>query len=414
MQQRGILSAMTATLKHPERFHETSGGYDRIDRDAGVIRGVRVLGLVSKNGRKYLREAVQKAKNLYEGARVYLDHKFQGDRSTKERWGKLVNVREAEDGGLVADLEYLTKHSQTEAILEAAEKFKDIGLSHDTLGRSRMESGERVIYEIVKVNSVDLVENPATTENLWESQMSSKKKKFLAVMRENRAKVPAADRFLNRLAEMGTAEPAMMKEMGLDDMEVEMEEEEAPLEGDEAVKVALRQAMLAIMDGPDDSQTTMKKIKLLMDAGDKVSGAAEKPAEVASPATPEEGMEESLKVLKAAGLDNLFESLSKSITEKVEKRLSAFDAQVAKLAESETELACKSLLESHGREVTSERLRLLAGVGVGDRDALVESWPKIQQRPGQSRPRYPAGGGDRAPVTSYTEARKSVRALQKK
>lgn len=392
----------TATLLPQERFRETSEKFDRIDREAGRIIGVRILGLKSRNGRRYLREAIASAKPLYEGARVYLNHRERGDRETRERWGKLVNVREAADGGLIGDLEYLTQHPETEQLLEAIEKFLDIGLSHDSLGRSRMENGERVIYEIVKVHSVDLVENPATTENLWESTMSNTTRvKFLAVLRENREKVAYADKFLKGLMEACKDKPEAMQEMALDDMDIEMPavtEGSEPVSGDDAVKNALRQAILAVLDGPDDSAVTMKKIKALMDVGDKMSSTTAAP--IVPPMT--EDLPESVKTvldaidLRAKELDRVLESVTK---------------REAELADKETTLELQALLESSGREVSDERLRLLRGVGAGERVSLVESWPKAMTKPATSRPRYPQGA---ASTSSYDEVRSKVPSLAKK
>jgi hypothetical protein len=396
MQGSAILVAMASRTTQSERLHESANGYDRIDRESGVIYGVRVLGLKSKNGREYLREAVRKATPLYEGARVYLDHKLSGDRSTRERWGKLKNVREADDGGLIADLEFLVNHQETEAILEAAEKFRDIGLSHDTLGRSRLENGKRVIYEIVEVKSVDLVENPATTENLWESQMPTIKKRAIALLRENRATSKAANSLLKRITEMSDENPDDMLAMGMDEAEVEMPAEE-PLAGDDAVKAALRSAILAILDNSDDSATTMKKIKMLMDTGDKVVTPG------AAPVMEEDG--EEMPVEPDGDEEPKMESV-------LRKRIAKVDKLLERVERRERQLECRQLLESKGREVTDERLRLLAGVPEGDREALVESWERSGAKPGQSRPRYPVGGGSGS--ASYQQARATVRALAKK
>ena len=45
----------------------TQGQQGLVDRGAGVLRNVRILGLSSKNRRKYLPEAVREAVHLYEG-----------------------------------------------------------------------------------------------------------------------------------------------------------------------------------------------------------------------------------------------------------------------------------------------------------------------------------------------------------
>ena len=46
----------------------------RVDRHAGVIRDVKILGLHSRNGRQYLAETLTRAVPLYEGAKVNVNH----------------------------------------------------------------------------------------------------------------------------------------------------------------------------------------------------------------------------------------------------------------------------------------------------------------------------------------------------
>src|SRR5205823_5411501 len=45
-----------------------------VDRDAGVIRGVKVLGRTSRNGREYSDRALAEAARFYEGIGVNLNH----------------------------------------------------------------------------------------------------------------------------------------------------------------------------------------------------------------------------------------------------------------------------------------------------------------------------------------------------
>jgi len=146
----------------------------RIDRQAGLIRGVKVLGYESANGRSYQRQAVSRARPLYEGIRVNIDHVPAGrgdaDRKLADRFGRLVNVRETESG-LFADLDYLRSHPLAELMAEAAERMPEaLGLSHNAEGRVRTgDDGRQVVEEIVRVKSVDLVSDPATTRTLFES-----------------------------------------------------------------------------------------------------------------------------------------------------------------------------------------------------------------------------------------------------
>lgn len=237
--------------------------------------------------------------------------------------------------------------------------------------------------------------------------MSTKRVKFLSVLREHRAKVKLADTFLTRLKEMSEKEPETMLEMGLDDMEVDMPmaaPEESPTSGDEAVKAALRQAILAVFDGPDDSATTIKKIKMLMDVGDKISSTNADPTPVPDGENkPDmEDVPESIK--------KWFGEVSKK-AETLDRTLEAVAKREKAIAAKEDESACRTLLESKEREVTGERLKLLSGTEVGNRDALVESWPKAAARPGVSRPRYAQQASQ---PSSYDEVRKSIPALSKR
>ena len=62
---------MTETL---QEFFDSRGVRIRVDRQAGVIRGVKILGLQSRNGRTYLPEALAQAAPLYEDAKVNVNH----------------------------------------------------------------------------------------------------------------------------------------------------------------------------------------------------------------------------------------------------------------------------------------------------------------------------------------------------
>lgn len=143
-----------------------------VDEAAGVIRGVKVLGLYSDNGRRYLPEAVSRAAPFYEGIGVYLDHppRPNQERSARDRIGWLENVQVTADG-LYADLHLLTSDPATAKILEAARKRPDLfGLSHNAEGKGRQEGGVFVVEEITQVRSVDLVADPATNRSLFEGR----------------------------------------------------------------------------------------------------------------------------------------------------------------------------------------------------------------------------------------------------
>ena len=66
---------MTETL---QELFDSRGVRMGVDRQAGVIRGVKILGLESRNGRSYLPEALSQAAPLYEGAKVNVNHPKSG------------------------------------------------------------------------------------------------------------------------------------------------------------------------------------------------------------------------------------------------------------------------------------------------------------------------------------------------
>lgn len=146
----------------------------RVDRERGVIQGVKILGLASANRRTYLPEALRQAIRLYEGVAVNVDHIRSGElRSYRDRIGKLVNVRFANDG-LYGDLVVNPKHPLAEQLFWDAEHCpENVGLSHDARGKTAVRNGQVVVEAIESVRSVDLVAEPATTRSLYEAAVDA-------------------------------------------------------------------------------------------------------------------------------------------------------------------------------------------------------------------------------------------------
>ena len=152
----------------------------KIDREAGVIFGVKIIGCASKNGRHYPNETLREAMPLYENSKVNLDH--SGDpmktRSYHDRFGMIRNVHLRENDGLYADFWFNPKHSIAEQLLWDAEHSPDnVGFSHNVEAvvnrTARAASGTvNIVERIVAVRSVDLVADPATTQGLFESVVS--------------------------------------------------------------------------------------------------------------------------------------------------------------------------------------------------------------------------------------------------
>ena len=145
----------------------------RIDREAGVIFGVKIIGCQSRNGRHYPNETLREAIPLYESSKVNLDHP-DGDprkpRSYHARFGIIRNVHLRENEGLFADFWFNPKHSIAEQLLWDAENAPDnVGFSHNVEAVVKKQSSPAIVEKIVAVRSVDLVADPATTQGLFES-----------------------------------------------------------------------------------------------------------------------------------------------------------------------------------------------------------------------------------------------------
>ncbi len=143
--------------------------FSRPDIDGDTIKAVKVIGVKSKNGWTYPAEVLKEAMPLYEGSPVFIEHpdereKKRGHRQLADHFGALENIR-GNGQGLFADLKIRQAHPLAKAILEAAPTAR-FGLSHNALV-DLTEDKTRVL-KIVQVNSVDLVDKPGTTENLFE------------------------------------------------------------------------------------------------------------------------------------------------------------------------------------------------------------------------------------------------------
>ena len=317
----------------------------RVDREAGLIEGVRILGQDSRNGRRYSPRAMAEAARLYEGAPVNVDHPAtdRKDRPLAEAFGWIRNVRQ-EAGAVYGDLHYLKSHPQAELVAEAAERNPNrIGLSHHAEGTVRMD-GQRVIVETVeRVHSIDLVQTPATNAGLFESEQ----------------------RMTIREAAMAAGEEKVLTAEGMG------EYADLPVKENEDYFAAM---VSEVLSGNGDRAAKMKKIAAILKAQEMLQ------AEDAAPAgeMPEPEMEEQEEMPE----------VKKAVAESLAPIMSKLDALMEGFAVVKADHDARQLLESSGREVTPERLKALLAVDAGKRSALLESWPVTQRagRPAVSPP----------------------------
>ncbi len=345
----------------------------RVDRANGVIHNVKVLGLKSANGRRYLQEAIKKAIGLYEGKGSYLNHsKRPGEeRDVRDQVAWLENVR-VEDDGAYADWCYFKEHRDVMPLVEAAERNpKLFGLSHNVRGRERRENGENIIEAIEAVHSIDVVTDPATTSGWFESTTMSTKP-----LKEIRASLPADSQAAKFLA--------LLEQDGMGDLPME-----APATGgspEDAIKNGFKAAIHAIVDDDSlDMAGKLAKIKEILKAQEKLMGGGSGNGDGEKKA--DEGAAEESRKLHA------------------------------KVQQLEAGLAVRDMVEEAGlRFATAEARRAFAKslvpLAESERKVLIEERKDRQESTGQSgyRAKSAAGTGTR---TTETAGAKGVTESQK-
>lgn len=160
------------TTESLQEYSNWQGVTVRVDPNAGVLAGVKLIGLASRNGRQYQEAALQQSITLYEGAKVNINHPKQGPlapRDYQDRLGTIRNVEFRPGEGLFANLHFNPKHALAEQLLwDAQHNPRNVGFSHNVEARvARTEAG-LIVKEITRVRSVDLVADPAATDGLFE------------------------------------------------------------------------------------------------------------------------------------------------------------------------------------------------------------------------------------------------------
>lgn len=147
-----------------------------VEREAGVIRGVKILGLTSRNGRVYPTGVLEQARALYEGAKVNVNHPKGnplGPRDYQDRIGVIRNVRATADAGLFGDLHFNPRHGLAAQLeWDARNAPENVGLSHNVLARTARRDEQTIVEAITRVVSVDLVADPAATQGLYEAMQT--------------------------------------------------------------------------------------------------------------------------------------------------------------------------------------------------------------------------------------------------
>lgn len=312
----------------------------------GVLRGVKLLGINSRNGRRYEAAALKKAGGLYEGRKVYVDHPQREsageDRSFADWAGVIENVKYRKDDGLYGDIVLRKESEHFRGIVEAAShpKFhKSCGFSHVAEGESHFDGDTEIIESIKEVFSVDLVTDPATTAGMFES--TRKKPKTIKQALESLPEGTIRTKLIEMMAGYGL-------DMGMD--------------GDSKSDphAQLGSIIQQLVNALTETLHTLAAVK-------EAPPAAAPPAPPAPPAEPEAEDEDVMPDEQPPKEQPPeFESLQRELSE----------------------LKAKTLLLESGREATPARIKALAVAAEDDRKELLESWPAAEsiEKPFRSPP----------------------------
>tara|TARA_R100000234_G_C4988257_1_gene174316 strand:- start:400 stop:1314 length:915 start_codon:yes stop_codon:yes gene_type:complete len=143
----------------------------QVDRDNGLVKGVKVLGSVSRNKRIYSPQALSDAAGLYEGVRVFLGH---DTRLYQDCVGTVHNTSVVGDS-VYGDLRLKRSHYLYETIMDDAEGSPEsLALSHEVMSGdyeyTEVSEGMR-IDSISKVDAVAIVVDGGTCKSLLEENI---------------------------------------------------------------------------------------------------------------------------------------------------------------------------------------------------------------------------------------------------
>lgn len=146
-----------------------------LDEANCVVKGVKAMGAISRNGWVFPREMRQKAYSVLEGAQVNWDHIPKGATEVPlaTRFGWLTNFREDPTSDCTrADLHYLKEHQHVGNFLSMVRqnpKLCSLSIRGDATAGHKDPEGRKVISQILTVHSFDLVSEGANVVGLREA-----------------------------------------------------------------------------------------------------------------------------------------------------------------------------------------------------------------------------------------------------
>lgn len=144
---------------------------ENLDFENGIIKNISLLSTVSENKRTYSVDVLRECIELAEDVKVFTDHPKEGNelRSVKDLIGKVTEVYLDEEDNILRGNLHI-KRSLKEDLFDIAENMPDVvGMSINALGSVvTSDKGYDVVEKIIKIMSIDLVTDPATTKSFFE------------------------------------------------------------------------------------------------------------------------------------------------------------------------------------------------------------------------------------------------------
>lgn len=361
-----------------------SVGFDsktRIDKEAGIVRGVKILGPESAHGYRYTQECMRNAVPLYEGKAVNVDHpedrkKLGASRSYRDRFGKLFNAEYREGKGVFGDFKYNKGHVLAPQFEYDVENDpSNLGLSHNASGVASANGD--FVESITHVRSVDLVADPATNVSLFEDKGGSH---MALKLKKNKSRQRLMAEFLE-----GVSEHEELADL--------LEAATAPDEGasaaaDTPLQATAKMAAAVFMDESMDVATKRKKIAKLLDLIDDSLQDAEAGAEGEEEPVPEG------KGAKPAGgkLGKGAKPAAKPAGKELAEGGKGDEDLKTRLEYLEAKEEIRDLCESAGFTPSKVQLKsLLALEDEDERKELIESWGEKHGRTPNTQTLGPRG-----------------------
>jgi len=143
----------------------------------GVVRGAKLLGLRSRNGRSYDTPGVRKAApGLLIGARIFIDHPDDPTkpRSYRDAFGVVESCDYVAGKGHFGQIKYNPKHPLAEQFAwDVKNNPSGLGMSVNArviYAPKKDRNGDEVVESLELVRSLDIVTKPATSVGVFEHE----------------------------------------------------------------------------------------------------------------------------------------------------------------------------------------------------------------------------------------------------